>query len=227
MAKVSKNLVYFCGLVFCVLLLGGVSAAPPAEQGEAKVQEKNPYETSRIMVEAFVVEVKLDALYKSEVSPIGQKPHSVSIKNILTCLKNKEEAKVTAGAKVAAKNKEQGQTKGQEVIYVERLHYDSIPAGHVDANNIRKFFESYNIEKSFATRVSAGADGKIYTSFTFHQTTLDEVSPKSEAPPNRIVRDWSGDVILEQGKPTIVGEMQDADTAVFLILTADIEDKKD
>jgi hypothetical protein len=225
MAKVSKGLVYLGGLVFCVLLLGGASATPPAEQGEAKVQEKNPYENSRILVEAFVVEVKLDALYKSGVSPIGQKPHSASIKNILTCLKNKDEAKVTAGAKVAVKNKEEGQTVHNETIILERSHY--IATGKADASNTSKEFVPYKTEKYFSAKVSAEPDGKIYTSFRFRQDTLGEVSPKSDAPPNTITRDWYSYAYLEPGKPAIVGEMQDADTAVFLILTADIEDKKD
>jgi hypothetical protein len=97
-------------VVFCSLLLVGISTAPMvrAKCGEQAGEQhaepaKDKYEDSRILVEAFLVEVNLEALYASGVNPIGQEPNSVSVENIQQCLKNPDSGRVTTGAKAAAR----------------------------------------------------------------------------------------------------------------------------
>jgi hypothetical protein len=211
-------------VVFCGLLLPGDSAGPSAKaQANQSVQAEDPHKDSRVLVEAFVVEVKLSALYDLGVSPIGQKPNSVSVENILKCLLNDDWARVTAGTKLALSQQQRGSTEATETIYVPRQA--PVPPGRGRPGTVSRSFESYSTEKTFDGQVSVRADGRIFVGFTFSQHTVDRAGLESDAPPARIERDWSGSVCLEAGKPSIVGAMQDEQMAAFLIISADIRCK--
>ena len=211
-------------MVFCGLLLPGDSAGPSAKaQARQKVQAEDPYKDSRVLVEAFVVEVKLSALYDLGVSPIGQKPDSVSVENILKCLRNEDWAQVTAGAKLALGQQQSGSTKASETTYVERR--SPVPASRGRAGAVSRSFESYGIGKAFDAQVSVRADSRVFVAFTFSQNTVDKAALESDAPPATITRDFSGSVCLEAGRPSIVGAMQNEQVAAFLIVSADIRSK--
>lgn len=215
-------------VVFCSLLLVGICTAPMVraqcggQGGEQDAEQvKDKYEDSRILVEAFVVEVKLEALYASGVNPIGQKPNSVSIENIQQCLKDRDSSKVTTGAKVAARQGRGASIEVSETIYVEREKpVRRRPGGEV---KIQKVFDSYGGSKQFNVDVSVGADGRIRAEFVFRQDTLGKIPDDKARPPHKINRNWSGQVTLEADEPSIVGAEQDEQKAVFLILCAHIE----
>jgi hypothetical protein len=71
--------------------------------------------------------------------------------------------------------------------------------------------------------VSVGADGRIRTEFVFQQYTLGKIPDDEARPPDKITRNWSGQVTLEADKPSIVGAEQDEQKAIFLILCAHID----
>lgn len=221
-AKISRNIVILAGVMFCALFLAGDSIGPIAEaQTKQAEQIEDPFKNSRVLVEAFVVEVGLDALYKLDVSPIGQKPNSVSIKNIFQCLKDKDKAKVTAGAKVAVRNNEEGQMKSTGKIYVEQ----SVSKGEkCDDVAVARKFVGYGISTSFEAHAYVISDSSIRVEFGFNQE-IPEVTSRNDVPPNYINRSWASVVSLEAGKPSIVGATQNDETAVFLIIVADIENK--
>ena len=104
----------------CLPFLTGAAVVQKAA-GQEAVKPPDPYKDSKILVEAFVVEVELDALYKQGVSPIGQKPKAVSIMNILRCFKDKDAAKVTAGTKLALNHNEQSRIEEVKTIFEEPL----------------------------------------------------------------------------------------------------------
>ncbi len=221
MTRTSISIVILVGVVFCGLLLSGDSAGPSAKaQANQSVQAEDLYKDSRVLVEVFVVEVKLSALYDLGVSPIGQKPNSVSVENILKCLRNDDWAQVTAGAKLALGQQQRGSTKATETTYVQRE--TPVPAGRGRAGAVSRSFESYSIGKSFDAQVAIRPDSRIFVAFTFSQNTVDKAALESGAPPATITRDFSGSVCLEAGKPSIVGAMQNEQMAAFLIISADI-----
>jgi len=221
MTAISRRLVLLAGVVFCGLLMVCDSAGPVAEaQAKENVQPEEPYKHSRVLVEAFVVEVRLSALYDLGVNPIGQKPESVSVDNIQKCLRNKDWAQVTAGAKLALGQDRRGTTKSAEKIYVERQA--SIPAGRGRDGAVSTSLQSYSVGKSFSAQVNVSGDRRIFVEYDFGQNTLDEAELTSDAPPATKTRDWSGSVCLEAGKPSIVGAVQNEKMAVFLIISADM-----
>ena len=215
-----------------VLFLAGICAtsatqakAAEATQPQAAAQEKDPYEGARILVEAFLVEVNLEALYEAGVSPIGRKPESVSIESILSCLKNKAGGRVTAGAKVAVGHNQRGEMNVEEQRNVKR----EVPAAEEGRPPGRRRgpYATYSLSKQFSAGASIREDGKIRINFEFRQHTLGTPVSDSNAPPVTISRRWEERVWLEAGRPSIVGATQNEENVVFLILCAHIEDKLD
>ncbi|MDT8300438.1 MAG: hypothetical protein RQ760_03075, partial [Sedimentisphaerales bacterium] len=177
---------------------------------------------STILVEAFVVEVRLSALYDLGVSPIGEKPNSVSIENILRCLQDEDNAKIISGAKVAVKHREQGTTESEQMIYFE-------PTKTSEKSNkppVARAPRPYKFGKSFSVSANIIAANKLFLSFDYSGNALDKAPAKDSMPPNSKNWQWSGMVCLNMGKASIVGAAQDEEKAVFFILCADIKGSK-
>lgn len=220
MAKISRNIVILICVMSCVLYLAGHLVGPTAEaQAKKAEQVEDPYKNSTVLVEAFVVEVKLSALYDLGVSPIGQKPNSVSIENILKCLQDEDSAGVSTGAKVVLQQKQSASTESKETIYRGRQAPIKVGNNRV----VSRSYQSYNISSSFRASVNILPDSRIFVSFDFNQFGVEKVASMNDVPPTTITREWSGTVCLEAGKPSIAGATQGEQKAVFLILCADIK----
>ncbi len=227
MATISKNIVIVVCVISCALIAGGPLAEPTVKaQPKGTPPRKtelidDPYKDSTILVEAFVVEVRLSALYDLGVSPIGEKPNSVSIDNIMRCLQNEDNAKIISGAKVAVKQREQGETESEQMIYLEQQK----PAKTSEASKKPPVVRSprpYKFSKTFRASANILSHNRIYVSFSFTGNSMDKVPAKNGMPPNTVNWQWSGMVCLNRGKASIVGATQDEKEAVFLILCADI-----
>ena len=218
MAKISKSIVVLVAATLCMVLPAGRSIEPTAE-AQTKIEE--PYQDVCVLVEAFVVEVDLSELYKQGVSPIGQKPDSVSVENILKCLDAKDIAKVTTGVKVAIQSGQRGETKITETIYVERQA--PVPSGKNVSVPVP--YTNYDIGKTFRATASVCPSGDILVSFNFDESTYLNITSTDATPPTTVNKEWSGAVNLHAGRPAIAGATQNEETAVFLILCADIKDK--
>jgi hypothetical protein len=222
MAKIPKSILLSVAAILCVVLLVSRSAGPTAE-AQAGQSEKiaEPQQDVCVLVEAFVVEADLSELYKQGVSPIGQKPNSVSVENILKCLDTKDIAQVTTGVKVAVNSGQHGEAKIKETTHIERQL--NVPSGRNVPPNER--YASYNTGKTLGATASVRPGGEIFVSFDFNESTYRNITTTEEAPPNTISREWSGAVRLYAGRPAIAGATQNEETAVFLILCADIKDR--
>jgi hypothetical protein len=215
MAKISKSILVLVVVTLCIVLPAGRSIGPTAE-AQAKIED--PYRDVCVLVEAFVVEADLSSLYKQGVSPLGQKPDSVSVENILKCLDARDIAQVTTGIKVAIPSGHHGDAKITETIYVERQV--AVPSGRKVSGAAR--YANYDIGKTFSATVSVRSSGEILASFDFSESTYRNIISTDETPPKTVRREWSGTVNLYAGRPAIAGATQNEETAVFLILCADI-----
>ena len=220
MAKISKSIVVLVTATLCMVLLASRSIEPTAEaQAKQAPKAENPHQDVCVLVEAFVVEVDLSELYKQGVSPIGQKPDSVSVENILKCLNAKDIAQVTTGVKVAIQSGSLGEAKITETNNKERKV--AVPSGRKVSSSVR--YTNYDIGKTFSTIASVRPSGEILVSFDFSESTYRKITSTDETPPNTVNREWSGAINLIPGRPAIAGATQNEATAVFLILCADIE----
>ena len=222
MAKISKSILVLAAVTLCMILLVGRSISPTAE-AQAKQAEKveNTRQDVCVLVEAFVVEVDLSELYEQGVSPIGRKPNSVSVENILKCLDAENLTQVTSGVKVAVRSGQHGEARITETVYVER----QIPApnGKKVPRNVR--YANYDIGKTLRATASVSSTDAIFVSFDFNESTYRNVTSTDETPPSTVSRVWSGAINLQSGRPAIVGATQNQETAVFLILCADIKNE--
>lgn len=225
MAKISRSIAALAVAAFSIVLLVGYATGPAAEtpsRQTGKTDEAS--QETFVLVEAFVVEVRLSSLYELGVSPLGQKPNSVSVDNLLNCLGGKNIAQVTTGVKVSLHPKGDGKTNITETIYMERQAV--APASRrTDNPVVSKSYRNYDIGNQFDASASVGADGGILVDFQFSQSTCRNTSSSDEAPANTVSRQWSGTAYLKVGEPAIVGATQNEETAVFLVLCANIKDK--
>lgn len=205
--------------------LYGVAGRPVGPTAEAQVKQAGkaeyPHQDVSVLVEAFVVEVDLAELYKQGVSPIGQKPNSVSVENILKCLDAKDIAQVTTGVKVAVQSGQRGEAKITETIY--KKQQVAVPGNRKVTSAAR--YTNYDIDKMFRATASVRPSSKILVSFDFSESTYRKITFTDETRPNTINRGWSGTANLHAGQPAITGATQDEETAVFLVLCADIKGK--
>ena len=228
MAKISRNFVIIVLVISCALIAAGPIVGPTAEAQPRRTEPRkvevidDPYKDSTILVEAFVVEVRLSALYDLGVSPIGEKPNSVSIGNILKCLQNKDHARIRSGAKVAVKQREHGITESEQMIYLEQQKPKTSDASKKPP--VQRSPRPYKFSKAFQASANIIAHNRISISFGYDENSMDKASAKDGMPPNTVNWQWTGNICLERGKASIVGATQDEKEAVFLILCADIRD---
>lgn len=216
MAKISKSIISLVIATTFFALLAGYSAGPNVvAQAQQAPKAEEPQQNTCVLVEAFVVEVKLSELYEQGVSPVGQKPNSVTVNNILKCLDASDAAQVTTGVKVAVPSGHHGNVKIRETIR------------KIPVPNVRKVpgplrYTNYEIGKTFRATVSVCPSGEILMSFDFNESTYRNIPPTDDTPTNPINREWSGTVNLNAGQPVIAGATQNEETATFLVICADI-----
>jgi len=203
----------------CMVLLAGHSIEPTAEaQSKQSGKAEDPHQDTCVLVEAFVVEVNLSELYKQGVSPIGQKPDSVSVENILKCLEAGNIAQVTTGVKVAVLTGQRGEAKITETIF--KNQQVAVPSDRKVPRAAS--YRNYDIGMTFIASAFVHPNGEIFVSFDFNESTYRNITTADEVPPNTVSREWSGAVNLYAGRPAIAGATQNENTAVFLVLCADI-----
>jgi hypothetical protein len=216
MAKISKSIVVLIIATLFIILPAGHSAGPAViAQAQQAPKAEEPHKNACVLVEAFVVEVKVSELYEQGVSSIGQKPNAVSIENILKCLDASDIAQVTTGIKVAVPSGHHGNAKIRETI---RKIPD--PNGRRGPGPVR--YTNYEIGKTFGATASVLPGGEILLSFDFSESTYRNIPSTDETPTNPVNREWSGTVNLNAGQPAIAGATQNEETVVFLILCADM-----
>jgi len=205
--KYSRHIVILVSVVFLASCLAELSAgrvAPGVERAE------DPDEDSMILVEAFMVEAPLAKLYRMGVPVVSKGAKSVSAEVILKCLEDPKGGAVTAGAKLAVH-------KGIEA----RTETNTKQGYYVGPPKEQKLtFEDFGV--SLTAQGGAIPGGRIGLNLEFKHRGLQEGDNKGEALPIVTERNWACGVSLEPGKPMLVGAAQDEETAVFLLVTADI-----
>jgi hypothetical protein len=222
MARISKSILVLIATTLCIVLPAGNSTGPTViAQTQQAPKIENPQQNKCVLVEAFVVEVELSELYKQGVCLIGQKPNAVSVENILKCLNASDIAQVTTGVKVAVLSGHRGEAKITETIHIKRQI--PVPSERKVPGSVR--YTNYELGKTLRATASIHPGGEILTSFDFSESTYRNIPSTDEIPPNAINREWSGTVNLNAGQPAIAGATQNEETAVFLIICADIMGK--
>lgn len=228
--KSAKTIVIVASVVFLTLSLAGHSAErdsttparivrtptrpAPVRAAPIPVRIKpveDPHKDSVIMLEAFMVEVRLSALHSLGVPQISRGPDSISADHIIKLIEDTDAAVITAGAKLALGQacKAKTDSTARKAIYT----------GPPD----KRKTEYVNVGTSFVAIAEVRRDEKIFVELEFEHSGIEEGDVDADLGPPLVKRNWSVSLFLEPGKPTLVGAMQDKETAAFLLITANIK----
>jgi hypothetical protein len=220
-----------------ILLLAGtvvlIHGTPAASQRQARIsavreraddeRSEDPHANVDVLVEAFVVEVKLATLYEMGVSPLGQTPHAVSVRNLLESLKDPRDAIVLTGAKTISLHAGRtGEIRQTESTYRPRTR--AIPTNRGQRSNTDYVRYENGQALNAVSRVLSETSLRVDYEFSYSGVRQEQQDDDS-VPPATVSWSWEGTVSLATGEPSIVGAAQDRDNAVFLVLTAHIMDR--
>ncbi len=199
----------------------------PVVDANASVEEKNVQEQKKekpdyrsVIVDAWLVQVKADALYESGVKPIPQKDkENASIMNLLWCLGDPNNGKVVASARTQAHAGKDGFCELSKTEYIEqkKIVYDANGRKTAERPN----FVPYECKIAFRNEPAILESGTVWIEFGFDSKLIsqgDSYSPRNAISVNFNNR---GTTIPAQ-KPIIVAQAHIGDEMLFLILRAEI-----
>ena len=222
-------------IISAVLLFAGLSlSVPSAECEEGKVvRVTTPRRPSRttptrpeivhrigpvelhkereILLEAFMVEVKLSGLHSLGVPAISEGDDFVTAGHIIKLMKTTDAAVVTAGAKLALVHETKATTKSTTR---KRIYTDP-------PNNTKTTYT--DVGTSFSAIAEIRKEN-VFTELEFQYTDILKADGDEHAIPQVVERDWVSTVYLKFGEPAIAGAIHDKGNATFLIVTANIKE---
>jgi hypothetical protein len=176
-----------------------------------RIPPVDPHKESVILLEAFMVEVRLSALQSLGVPAISEGSKSVTAEHIIKLTKTTDAASITAGAKLALAqaNKASTESTTRKAIYRD------------PPNNAK--IEYINVGTSF-TAIAEIRKEKVFAELEFEYSDIVKAGKKIVVIPQIVERNWVSNVCLKPGRPSLVGATQDGDLATFLIVTASIKE---
>jgi type II secretory pathway component GspD/PulD (secretin) len=209
MSKITKN-----NFVVGVVLLALCNLAAGADPQKADAQEKveNPYQGARVLIEALLVEVKLEAMENAGVGLLSEKPASAA--KILEIIRDKNTGRIQTCQKLALVSPGSGVMKTSGQI--------SVPFSQ-DPNAKAADWVKYDIGSSINANLEIDPDGRIFISFKMDVRTLGNDLKAENQPPDVLSCTWDSTVSLKSGTPIIAGGLEGKGKMTYLILRADIE----
>jgi len=201
-------------LVILAVLLSVCNLAAGADQQEADTQQKveNPYKYARVLVEALLVEVKLDAMEKAGVGLLSKEQPSAA--KILDIIKDKNAGRIQTVEKLALISPGRG--------HMEASARTDVPLSQ-DPNDKVKSWRQYDIGSAVNANLEIQPDGRILMSFKMDLKILGNDSKAENQPPDVLSYSWDSSVTLKSGTPIIAGALEGKGKMTYLILRADIE----
>ncbi|MDH4241415.1 MAG: hypothetical protein OEW48_17795, partial [Phycisphaerae bacterium] len=187
------------------------SSRPPTRKDIVRqIPPVDPHKDSVILVEAFMVEVKLSSLHSQGVPQISEGNDYVTADHIIKLMKTTDGAVLTAGAKLAVGQNSKAETKSRT--------RQSILSGEPE-NKRREYVEVGTTFTAFAT-IRAGQ--KIFSEIGFEHSSIEKGDGMTDTGV-LVEREWTSSVYVQAGEPTLVGAIADKETGTFLIVTANIQ----
>ncbi|MFH1370675.1 MAG: hypothetical protein ABII09_05245 [Planctomycetota bacterium] len=209
MRKITKN-----NFVVVVVLLALCNLTAGADPQKADAQEKveNPYKGARVLVEALLVEVKLEAMENAGVGLLSEKPASAA--KILDIIKDKNAGRIQTCQKLALVSPGRGRMETSGRI--------DVPSSQ-DPNGKITSWRQYDIGSAINANLEIDPDGRIFISFKMDIRTLGNDSKAENQSPDVLSCTWDSTVSLKSGIPIIAGGLEGKGKMTYLILRADIE----
>lgn len=207
---IGRTLIAVCVLSGPLLLTGAGPDRIAQPRSSGAPFAGGAAEGASVLVEAFVIEVNLPALAKGGVSPIGRRPHAVTVADILACLDGGQ-ARIVGGQKIATQ-------PNDATVAVQTKRTTYLQRGTAPSQVARSPYAS---GAEFTVSAHPVSETALSVRFTFENSRLSPKQAEEEIPSE--IESWncSGAAVLDLGEPQIVGAGQAGETAVFLLLVAD------
>jgi hypothetical protein len=195
-----------------------------AEDGKVTPQEKEKPDTRSVIVDAWLVKVDAEALYKSGVKPLSEKDkENVSIMNLLWCLGDPNNGTVMVSAKTYSSMNEEAYCELSKTGYLkqERGSVDT-QTGKTVQRSIS--FTPYSSKTRFSNMSRMMDNKKIRIEYALDSEVTLICQEDSNSPQNNIKIDFRNILILPVQKPVIVAQSQIGNDMLFLVLRAELVD---
>ncbi|MGD1042685.1 MAG: hypothetical protein ABR913_06425 [Sedimentisphaerales bacterium] len=210
MSKITKgNLVI---LAVLLTLCNLESRAADKQEADAQQKIENPYKGARVLVEALLVEVKLDALEKAGVGLLSKEQASAA--KILDIIKDKNAGRILTSEKLALVSPGRGhmQTSGRKNIPIKK-----------DPNSAVTNWGQYDTGSTINANLEIDPNGRIFISFKIDIKALGDDSRSEDQSPEVLSYSWDSTVSMKSGTPVIASGLEGKGKMAYLILRADIE----
>lgn len=213
MSKITKvNLVI---LAVLLVLCNLESRAADKQEADAQQKVENPYKGARVLVEALLVEVKLDALDKAGVGLLSKEQASAA--KILDIIKDKNAGRVLTSEKLALVSSSSAR---MHVSGRKDIPYKQNPK---DPNGIVTSWAQYDTGSAINANLEIDPDGRIFISFKIEISMLGDDSRSESPTPEVIGYSWDSRMSMKSGTPVIASGLASKDKMAYMILRADIE----
>jgi hypothetical protein len=211
MSKITKgNLVI---LAVLLALFNLESRADDKQEAEAQTKVENPYDGARVLVEALLVEVNLDALEKAGMGPLSKERPTAS--KILAIIRDKNAGRIQTTEKLAIVNPGEGRMEASGQIKVPLNREPNSPV---------KSWQQYDTGSTVNINLEIHPDGRIWLSFVMALNIIGNDPLPDNQPPEVLRFSWRSTVTLRSGIPIIASGLEGKGKMVYLILRADIEE---
>jgi len=210
MSKITKGNLVILAVLLAVCNLE--SRAADKQEADAQQKVENSYKGARVLVEALLVEVKLDALDKAGVGLLSKEQASAA--RILEIIKDKNAGRVQTSVKLALVNSHSG--------HMSASSRKEIPV-NIDPNSKVTTWNQYDTGSTIDATLGIDSDGRIFIDFKMDMKMVNTDSRAENLTPEVLSCTWNSIVSMKSGIPVIASGLEGKDKMVYLILRADIE----
>ena len=198
-----------------------IRPAVRAAQASAKAEEVHP----TVVVETYLLQVDMDALYGFGVAAVPQKAdETVTVGRLVSCLANPNSGRVLDSTRVVVHSREHGEIKSTSTEYVKQVSSGRAPsrAGAKPAESFR--FQSYNTGSTVevTTHAMRAAYPMIRLELSYDHSGWLSSETEEGAPPSTVSYDLSAVFEVEDGKAVVAGCKQTGNRGLFLIVRASV-----
>jgi hypothetical protein len=211
---VKKLLIYLCVLAVCSVVL--------AEEKKAQEQEKEKPDYRNVIVDAWLVKVDADALYKSGVKPLSEKDkENVSIMSLLWCLGEPNSGEVIVSARTRSVVKNEVENSFDNDIYISESTEVTLP----DAKPVtQRTHHPYGQKVSFKTYSNILENKQIIIGWEFFSQFIYNKFQNKYPPDTGSINYRNPSTLIPAQKLAIVAQSQIGKDMFFLVLRAEIVD---
>ena len=196
------------------------------EPGQVVVQKAEAGPEESVMVEAHLVQVEMEALYKAGVSRVPSSGADNVTAEVLTkCVADANNGSVISAARLVVKRGEEAKTNSQSRKSVKSVHKNFVPSGQPGGTAVETkdvTYRDYNVGSNLSARAEIKKDKQIGIEMNFEYSGFDENRTDEEAPPEISSYSYRDKLIVKDGQAMVVGGVQNGGKGLYLVVRATV-----